>query len=103
MTDDIWANYAIKTDELIIEVNLYHPSDLIITQSTLNSLNDSLEQILRTATNKCIPYKWSSNSYFKNKPKSLVSTHQHLKQLNQIILVLRKSNRDLNIWPSHKE
>ncbi len=54
MTDDIWANYAIKTDELIIA-------------------------------------------------KSLVSTHQHLKQLNQIILVLRKSNRDLNIWPSHKE
>ncbi len=82
MTDDTWADYTLKTDELIIEANLHHPSDPITTQSTLNSLNDSLEQILRTATNKCIPYKWSSNNYFKHKPKSLVSTHQHLKQLN---------------------
>jgi len=57
MTNDTWANYAIKTDELIIEANLHHPSDLIITQSAFNSLNDSLEQILRTATNKYIPYK----------------------------------------------
>jgi len=97
MTDDIWANYALKTNELIIETNLHHPSDPITTQSTLNSLNDSLEQILRMATNKCIPYKWSSNNYFEHKPKLLVSTHQHLKQLNRIILALRKSNRDLNI------
>ena len=57
MTDDTWADYALKTDELIIEANLHYPSDPIITQSTLNLLNDSLEQILRTATNKCIPYK----------------------------------------------
>jgi len=97
MTDNTWANYALKTDELIIEANLHHPSDPITTQSALNSLNDSLEQILRTVTNKCIPYKWSSNNYFEHKPKSLVSTHQYLKQLNRIILALRKSNRDLNI------
>ena len=57
MTDDTWANYALKTDELIIEANLHHLSDLITTQLIFNSLNDSLEQILRTATDKCIPYK----------------------------------------------
>ncbi len=103
MTDNTWVNYALKTDELIIEANLHHPSAPITTQLALNSLNDSLEQILRTATDKCISYKWSSNSYFKNKPKFLVSTYQHLKHLNQIILALRKSNYDFNIWPSHKE
>ena len=31
MTDDTWANYALKTDELIIEANLHHPSDPITT------------------------------------------------------------------------
>ncbi len=43
MTDDTWADYILKTDELIIEANLHHLSDPITTQSTLNSLNDSLE------------------------------------------------------------
>ena len=57
MTDDTWTNYALKTDELIIKVNLHCPSAPLTTQSALNSLNDSLEQILRMATNKCIPYK----------------------------------------------
>ena len=57
MTDDIWANYAIKTDELIIKANLHYHSDPITIQSALNSLNSLLEHILRTATNKCIPYK----------------------------------------------
>src|SRR6266540_7403489 len=57
MTDDTWVNYALKTNELIIEINLHHPFDPIITQSAINSLNDSLEQIFRMATNKCIPYK----------------------------------------------
>ncbi len=73
------------------------------SQSNINSLNDSLEQILKTATNSIVPYKWSSNSHIENKLKSLVITHQHLKQLNGIILALRQSNRDKNIWPSQKE
>ncbi len=57
MTDDTWADYTLKTDELTIEVNLQYPFDPITMQSALNSLNDSLEQILKMATNKCIPYK----------------------------------------------
>ncbi len=57
MTDDTWANYTLKTDELIIEANLHHPSNPITIQSALNSLNDSLEHIFRIATDKCIPYK----------------------------------------------
>jgi len=97
MTDDTLANYTLKTDELIIEANLHYSSDSITTQLALNSLNDSLEQILRMVTNKCISYKWSFNNYFEHKPKSLVITHQHLKQLNRIILALCKSNHDLNI------
>ena len=57
MTDDTWANYTLKTDELIIEANLHYSSASITIQSAFNSLNDSLEQILRIATNQCIPYK----------------------------------------------
>ncbi len=57
MTDDTWADYTLTTDELIIEANLHHLFDPITTQLALNSLNNSLKQILRTATNKCIPYK----------------------------------------------
>ncbi len=75
MTDNTWADYTLKTDELIIKANLHHPSDPITMQLALNSLNDSLEQILRMITNKCIPYKWSSNTYFEHKLKSLVSTY----------------------------
>ncbi len=41
--DDIWADYTLKTNELIIKANLHHLSDPITTQSVLNSLNDSLE------------------------------------------------------------
>ncbi len=100
MTDETWASYVFKTDELIIESDLHRSSTSLNSQIDINSLNDSLEQILRTATNSIISYKWSSNSHIKNKPKSLVITHQHLKQLNSIILALRQSNRDKNIWPS---
>ncbi len=31
MTDDTWANYVLKTDELIIEANLHHPSAPLTT------------------------------------------------------------------------
>ncbi len=82
---------------------MHRSSASLNSQSDINSLNDSLEQILRTVTNSIVPYKWSSNSHIENKPKSLVITHQHLKQLNGIILALRQSNRDKNIWPSKKK
>ena len=97
MTDEIWASYTLKTDELIIESDLYRSSASLNSQTNINSLNDSLEQILKTTTNSIVPYKWSSNSHIKNKPKSLVITHQHLKQLNGIILALWQSNHDKNI------
>src|SRR6266542_3227274 len=103
MTDETWASYALKIDELIIESNLHRPSASLNSQTAINSLNDSLKQILRTATNLVVPYKWSSNSHIENKPKSLVTTHQHLKQLNGVILALWQSNRDKNIWPSQKK
>ncbi len=103
MTDETWTSYALKTDELIIESDLHRSSALLNSQSDINLLNDSLEQILRTATNSIVPYKWSSNSHIENKPKLLVITHQHLKQLNGVILALRKSNHDKNIWPSQKK
>ncbi len=82
---------------------MHRSSALLNSQTDINSLNDSLEQILRTATNSIVPYKWSSNSHIENKPKSLVISHQHLKQLNSVILALRQSNHDKNIWPSQKE
>jgi len=94
MTDETWA---LKTDKLVLESDLHRLPAPLNSQTAINSLNDSLEQILRTTTNSIIPYKWSSNSYIENKLKSLVTTHQHLKQLNGIILALRKSNHDKNI------
>ena len=103
MTDETWVSYALKTDELILKSDLHRSSASLNSQTAINSLNDSLEYILRTATNSIIPYKWSSNSHLDSKPKSLVTTHQHLKQLNGVILALRKSHRDKNIWPSQKE
>jgi len=103
MNDELWNNFALKTDELIIESGLHQLESPLTTLSAINSLNDSLEQILRTASNMIIPYKWSSDNYFDNKPKSLITTHQYLKKLNRIILALRQSNRDHNIWPSQQE
>ncbi len=75
MTDATWTNYVLKTDELIIESDLHRSSASLNSQTNINSLNDSLEQILRTTTNSVVPYKWSSNSHIENKPKSLVITH----------------------------
>ena len=43
MTNDTWADYALKTDKLIIKANLHYLSNPITIQSALNSLNDSLE------------------------------------------------------------
>src|SRR6266545_993038 len=77
MNDELWNNFALKTDELIIESGLHQLESALTTLSSINSLNDSLEQILRTASNMIIPYKWSSDNYFDNKPKSLITTHQH--------------------------
>ncbi len=57
MTDETWASYALKTDELIIESDLHRSSASLNSQTDINSLNDSLKQILRTATNSIVPYK----------------------------------------------
>ena len=57
MTYEIWANYVLKTDELILESDLHRLPASLNSQTAINSLNDSLEQILRTATNLIISYK----------------------------------------------
>ncbi len=75
MIDETWASYTLKIDELILKSDLHRSPASLNSQTNINSLNDSLEQILRTTTNSIIPYKWSSNSHIENKPKSLVITH----------------------------
>ncbi len=57
MTDESWASYVLKTDELIIESDLHRSPASLNSQTDINSLNDSLEQILKTTTNSIIPYK----------------------------------------------
>ncbi len=57
MTNKTWASYVLKTDELIIESDLHRSSTSLNSQTNINSLNDSLEQILRTATNSIVSYK----------------------------------------------
>ncbi len=103
MTNEQWANFILKTNELIVNSDLHQQSTLFNILSAINSLNNSLEQIFRITSNMTVSYKWSSNNYFENKPKSLITTHLHFKQLNCIILTLQKSNRNLNIWLSTKE
>ena len=43
MTDEIWAVYTLKIDELILKFDLHRLPTSLNSQTAINSLNDSLE------------------------------------------------------------